>query len=117
VSAYWTLNRLAKSPDGAHALVTAEVFDVFPELLNSRTEKVREWTVEMMGALATHGFVFEQAHGHSPTVSSGSIIDAVSPSRIPLKYTHVLSIDCRYVRRPTRPAVLIQTYFFFRTIR
>jgi hypothetical protein len=80
---------MAKSPEGAKAIVDADVFDVFPQLLNSRDAKVREWTAEIMRTLATHGFVFEQSPRHSLTASSGSMIDGlVSPSRVPLKYAH-----------------------------
>jgi hypothetical protein len=56
VSAQEALNRIAESPEGAQALVNADVFEVFPELLNSRIAKIREWTAEILGTLATHDF-------------------------------------------------------------
>jgi hypothetical protein len=50
------LNRIAEAPEGAQAMVDADVFDVFPELLNSREAKVRKQTAEMLGKLAMHSF-------------------------------------------------------------
>jgi hypothetical protein len=35
-------------------MINADVFDVFPELLNSRNAKVREWTAEILGTFAQH---------------------------------------------------------------
>jgi hypothetical protein len=100
VSAQGALNRIAESPEGAQAIFNADVFGVFPKLLDSRLAKVRERTAEMIRTLATHGFVFEEPHGHSPAASSGSITyigDLVSPSRVPLKHTHFSSVVRRYV--------------------
>jgi hypothetical protein len=37
-------------------MVTADVFDGLPELLNSGDAKVREWTVKLLDALANHTF-------------------------------------------------------------
>jgi hypothetical protein len=50
------LNHIAESPEGAKALIDADVFGSLPELLNSDSR--RKWTVDMLGTLATHGFRF-----------------------------------------------------------
>jgi hypothetical protein len=56
VSVQGALNHIAKSPEGAQAIVNANVFDVFPELFNSRAADVRKWTAEILGTLAEHDF-------------------------------------------------------------
>jgi hypothetical protein len=50
------LDRIAKSPNGAQAVVNADVFEVFPELLDSQDVEVRKWTPKMLETLAGHDF-------------------------------------------------------------
>jgi hypothetical protein len=56
VSAQGALNGIAKSPEGAQAIINADVFDVFPELFDSQDADVRKWTAEILGTLAGHDF-------------------------------------------------------------
>jgi hypothetical protein len=50
------LDLIAKSPEGAQAIVNADVFDVFPDLLDSQDVEVRKWTGAMLETLARHDF-------------------------------------------------------------
>jgi hypothetical protein len=89
VTAQRALNPIANSPEGARNIFDADLFGIFPQLLNSPAAKVREWTVKMEGTLATHGIVFKPAPERSFTASRGDIFGhLVSPFRVPLKHTH-----------------------------
>ena len=50
------LNRIAESPEGAQAVVDANVFGSLPELFNSWYEVIRKGTADILGTLATHDF-------------------------------------------------------------
>jgi hypothetical protein len=54
--ALWGLCIFAAEAQGVQAILDADVIDVFPELLNSRDAKVREWTAKLLEALAKDAF-------------------------------------------------------------
>jgi hypothetical protein len=56
VSAQRALNGIAESPEGARAVVDANVFDYLPRLLNSWSAEFRKGTAELLGTLAKHDF-------------------------------------------------------------
>jgi hypothetical protein len=54
VTAARALTQIARSPEGAQAVVDANVLDVLPERLNSENKDVRECIGLMLAALASH---------------------------------------------------------------
>jgi hypothetical protein len=54
VSAARTLNEVARSSNGAQAVVDADVFDFLPELLRSRRADIRHRTAGLLGTLAKY---------------------------------------------------------------
>ena len=56
MSAQRALNHIAGSPEGAQALVDADMFGSLTELLNSWYGEIRKGTAELLWTLATHDF-------------------------------------------------------------
>ena len=54
VTAARALTQIARSPEGAHAVVDADVLDALPERLKSENKDVRECTGVIFATLASH---------------------------------------------------------------
>ena len=72
------MNGISKSPEGAQAIVDADVFDVFPELLDSQDVEVRKWTAKMLETLAGHDFGFKVLLNSNLCVKLVSLLRQVS---------------------------------------
>jgi hypothetical protein len=70
-------------------MITADVFDVFPELLNSQDAKVCKWTAEILGTLASHDFGLERVLTSNLCTTLVSLLQRVS---IPHALTSMLII-------------------------
>jgi hypothetical protein len=59
VSAASALTEIARYPEGAQAVVNADVFDALPKRLYSESTDVRAWTANIFGILAKHDLGLE----------------------------------------------------------